>query len=36
MLLEHEFDGLIRRVLNIKSMYPDSGARNVDYMKFVS
>ena len=35
-MLEHEFDGLIRRFLNVKFMYPDSGARNVDYMKFVT
>ena len=36
LALEHEFDGLIRRFLNVKFMYPDSGARNIDYMKFVT
>ena len=36
MLLEHDFDGVMRRVLNLKFMYPNEPARNIDYTKFIS
>ena len=35
-MLEHDFDGISRRVLNLKFMYPTEAARNIDYSKFVS
>ena len=36
MLLEHDFDGLTRRVLNLKYMYPTEGNRSLDYSKFIT
>jgi hypothetical protein len=35
-MMEHDIDGLMRRVLNLKMMYPTEGARSIDYNRFVS
>jgi len=34
--LEHDFDGLMRRFINLKYMYPNGENRNIDYSKFLS
>ena len=34
--LEHQLEGLSRRMLNLKYMYPEQGARNLDYDKFIT
>ena len=36
MMLEHDFDGLARRVLNLKFMYPTESSRNINYSDFLT
>ena len=36
LLLEHDFEGLMRRFINLKYMYPNGENRNIDYSKFIS